>query len=554
MMALLMGPLNFYNLVYISVIASASYSSFEKNTSSSLQPHINAKDFEYVLTWKTGNNTRMPTCFNVIYYSSSLETKSNSEKKDEGQDASSSKSRFQQSEDPNHPVLQPGEPSVCPSMPERSDWFKNHRIVPECSNITRPFCNLTKEFTDLWTTYLILVEQVTKNGVTRSLIEFSPYSNSCLGQPQFNVSSCPNCVNVSVKLSSPLLLKVYRDISYTIKVSTAGFPDKRDDNTTKQESFSVVMGNLLPNRNYCITVDVFTNLNTQCSPSSPKCIITGSKNKSIKQSDHIIIPVSLGIFVSLIVIVILLVLYKIGLICLRTDWPNILDFIPKFAYSTFDSVPEEVHSVKVTEKTKKKVWRCDDNGDGDDYSDDSGSDVENNHLYTVRKQLKNGSTVDIVEQLSLDSSSPENDVSEPGVAEADILQNEISKDESITTRQPLCDSSKGNATNEPELELSSCLNVNLNSVKLGISINTQDVPASLDPPDHEDSANVKEPCITSDSTHFTDTSNVQTPNVHSLFSTWQNPGASGESESSDSETDYVGDYIKRESNQENITT
>nr|XP_060626380.1 interferon alpha/beta receptor 2 isoform X1 [Anolis sagrei ordinatus]XP_060626381.1 interferon alpha/beta receptor 2 isoform X1 [Anolis sagrei ordinatus]XP_060626382.1 interferon alpha/beta receptor 2 isoform X1 [Anolis sagrei ordinatus]XP_060626383.1 interferon alpha/beta receptor 2 isoform X1 [Anolis sagrei ordinatus] len=542
-MALFMGPLNFSKLVYISVIASTSYSSVEeKNPSSSLQLYMKAKDFEYVLTWKTRNNTRMPTCFNVMYSSPSLETTSNSPKKDEGQDASSSKSRFQQKEDPDHPVLQPEELPVCPSMPEKSDLLKKYRIVTGCSNITRPFCNLTKEFTDPEIMYSILVQQVTENEVTQSMIYFTPYLNTCLGQPQFNVSSCPNCVNVMVELSSPLLPKVYRDIRYTIKMSTPGFPDKRDDNTSKQESFSVVMGNLLPNRNYCIAVDVSTNLNKQCKPSSSKCIITESKNKS----DNIISSVFSAIFLSLLTIGILLVLYKAGLICLRTDWPNFLNIIPKCGYSVFDSVPEEVHSVKVTEKTKKKVWHCEDDDGDDDYNDDSGSDVENNHLYTVRKHLKNSSTVDIVEQLSIDSSSSQIDTSQSGIAEAVILQNEINQDRSTTTEQLLYDSSKGDVTNEPELELSSCLNVNLNSVKLGITIDTQDVPASRDP-DHEDSADVKEPCITSDSesTHFTDIPNVQTPNVHSLFSTWQNPGGSEESESSGSETDYVGDYIQR---------
>ncbi|KAH0624857.1 hypothetical protein JD844_032720 [Phrynosoma platyrhinos] len=471
-----------------------------------------------------------------------IETESNSSKKDKEQDPSSSKSRSQQSEDPDHQALQPGEPPVCPSLPEGSVQLKNtYRTVMECSNITRSFCNLTKEFTDPCWAYIILVEQVTENGVHSSDLTFIPFLNTCLSQPEFNISTCPNCVNVTVKLSSSSLLKVYKDIKYTVTASTAGLPDKQNINTTRQESFYAVMGNLLPNRNYCLTVDVYTSVPTkQCTPSSPKCIITHSNNKSDNNTTATLI----GVFMPLLVGLVLLVLCKVGLICLKIDLPNVLENIPKLAYSVFDSVPEEVHTVKVTEKSKKKVWHDDDDDDDDD--DDSGSSVENNGFYTVRKISKTCSTVDTMENLSIDCSSSANDTVEPGTAEVESFQNEINEGESRTTNQFFYHSSKVNSANEPELGHSSCLNVNLNTVKLGISVHTLDVPANLDP-DQEDSADLKELCITDDSesTLFTDIPNIQSASVHSLLCAWQNSsGSSGESESSDSETVHVG-YMRR---------
>ncbi|XP_042313682.1 interferon alpha/beta receptor 2 isoform X2 [Sceloporus undulatus] len=529
--------------VYISVITSVSCSLLDKPTLK-----MNPRDFEYILTWETGNNTRMPACFSVMYYERTstlncpIETGSDLSKKGKGQDPSSSKSGSQQSEDSDHQVLQPGEPPVCPSLPEGSVQLQNnkYRTVMECSNITRSFCNLTKEFSDPCKTYIILVEQVTENGVRSSTSRFNPYLDTCLSEPEFNISACPNCVNVTVKLSSSSLLNVYKDIKYTVTASTAGLPDKQDNNTTKQQSFYAVMGNLLPNRNYCLTVDVCTTVATkQCTPSSPKCIITSSKNKS----DHITTAALTGVFMPLLVVLILFVLYEVGLICLKTDWPNVLEIIPKLAYSVFDSVPEELHTVKVTEKSKKKVWHYDD----DDYVDDdndSGSDVENNGFYTVRKIFKNSSTVDTMEDLSIDRSSSANETVEPGTPEAESFQNEINEGESGTTNQFFNHSSEVNSTNEPELKPSSCLNVNLNTVKLGTSVDTLDVPATLDP-DQEDSANLKESCINDDSEsiHFTDIPNVQS--VHSLLCAWQNSSESSEeSESSDSETVNVG-YMGR---------
>lgn len=48
---------------------------------------------------------------------------------------------------------------------------------------------------------------------------------ACLGPPEFNISACSNCVNVTVKILSSLL-NLYKTLDYTIKVKTVEFEEQ----------------------------------------------------------------------------------------------------------------------------------------------------------------------------------------------------------------------------------------------------------------------------------------------------------------------------------------
>ncbi|XP_061483758.1 interferon alpha/beta receptor 2 [Rhineura floridana] len=569
MMALFRGPLPFYKLVYVSALISTVCSLLE-TSGLSLDLKMKAQDFEYILTWDAGNNTGTPTCFNVMYTAKSLnclawqaasETQSKTAETSQVQHISSSKSRSQQNEAPDYSVPESREQAICPT----GAWSKtgksrpNMKIVTECSNITRSFCNLTKEFTHFCKTYIILVELVTESEVHHSGLQFLPYQDTCLATPQFNISACPNCANVTVKLS-PSLLKVYYELGYTVTVETSDLKEKCVDNITRQESFHTIIGDLSPNTNYCIAVDVKSSVNEQCTPSVPKCIIIGSKNKS----GHIIFSILSGVFLSLIAGLAVCVLYKGGFICLRWEWPKVLNFTPHLTYSVFESDLEEALDAQVTQEIKKHIWGYDDD-------DGSESDHENDDLYTGRvflgKISKSCSQEDIVEPLSVDCSSTTSTIAEPlGAqtenlpllgcscttsemtepldAEAENLQNDISKEES--TRSQVFYLSEVNSINEPESEHSSCLNVNLNTVVLGISGKSWDVSAILNPY-QGDATDLKESCASDafKSKHFTDVLVMQSSDIHKLSSAWQSSNGSAESDSSDSETDCVSEYMRR---------
>ncbi|ETE59598.1 hypothetical protein L345_14671, partial [Ophiophagus hannah] len=200
-------------------------------------------------------------------------------------------SRSQERQDSDHRVLGPGESSTCPAFSETdaqrtpmkqdlSGIKSNFKTVQECTKITRPFCNLTNEFADFFQgNAFIIVQQDTSNEINYSdILQFNPYTQRCFRPPQFNISVCQNCVNVTVKLS-PLLLKIYQKLDYRITVKTDGLKENRIDNTTKQDSFFTILEDLHPNKNYCIAVEVSTGFNRQCTFTIPKCIMLDSNNK-----------------------------------------------------------------------------------------------------------------------------------------------------------------------------------------------------------------------------------------------------------------------------------
>ncbi|XP_033002263.1 uncharacterized protein LOC117045371 [Lacerta agilis] len=611
MMAFFMGPLHFYKFVYIGALISALCNLIETSAEPKLK--MNAQDFEYILTWEAGNNTGTATCYNVMYTarSSLCPWLSKSAGRNQVHDSSFIKAKSQQNEAPVS-----GELAVCPAgartktgkdrrdglgmsvarkrgMEMRkatlrsTDWLllvsiysyprPNMKIVTECSSIiTRSFCNLTKEFTDPCKLYIIVVDQVTESGVHSSAIHFNPYIDTCIKSPQFEISACPSCANVTVELSASLL-QVYQELDYTVTVIRDNVKEKRVVNTTRQESFHTVIGDLSFNTNYCIAVDVKTSLNNQCTPSVPKCIILGSNHIS----GHIILPALFGILLPLAVVLTLFVLYKIGVICLRwRKWPRVLVCIyffsifkfqicfsfqsitPNLDYYLFKSEPEEVHTVQVTQQSKKKV--CGYNSD----EEDSESVAGNDDFYAARVFLgqtsKSCSQEDNAEPPSLDCSSTTSKIADPQVdetenllligcssatsempkpadAEAENLQNDISPTIQIFHPSPEVDS-----TNEPDLECSSCSNVNLNTVVLGISGKNRQLSATLSPFE-EDAADSKELCVSDpfEPKHFTDVLEMQNSDIHNLSCSWQNSDGSGESESSDSETDCVGEYMSR---------
>ncbi|KAJ7320532.1 hypothetical protein JRQ81_020043 [Phrynocephalus forsythii] len=551
MMPCFMGPLNFYKIAYTGVMMIYALYSLVETSNSAFSSKVEAQDFEYFLTWEAGNNTGASACYTVQYTANSMscptETESGSSERHKVPNTSFSKPRSQLKENPLHPDSEPAEPSVCPAVPEESAWSKlgkngrkqNWKIITGCSNISRLFCDLTKELTDPCKTYRILVQQVTESGVQTSLQLFTPYLDTCLGLPQFNLSTCPNCINVTVKLSSPALVKVYKKVDYTVKVAAEDFPVKSEQSETEEESFHTVIRNLLPNRNYCISVDISTTVNNNlCTPSSPKCIFINSMN----QSEVILPAISAGIVMALILVSTIFILYKAGFICLRKmKWPLILKVAPGSHYSIFESDPEEqLHNIQVIQEKKREVLGYDDE---EEEEEDSGSDVENDGTYAIRhpdKISKSPSVEAIMEQLSMDHSPATSDTAELLPAELGDLKNET--DEGETSTDQFFYPVEGNSAAEPQPYHS---DVNLNSVKLGISGKIWDVTAALSDP--EDPADLKELRIPhcSESTHFTDIANVQTASACNSSLDWQNSGGSGESESSDSEADNVGDYMRR---------
>ncbi|KAL8190576.1 UNVERIFIED_CONTAM: hypothetical protein K2H54_055792 [Gekko kuhli] len=365
---------------------------------------------------------------------------------------------------------------------------------------------------------------------------FTPYSDTCLGPPEFNISSCSSCVNVTVKILSSLL-NVYKKMDYTIKVKTVNFKEQdiAYSNTTERESFYTVFEGLHQNRNYCVSVDISSSTSKKCVPSPWKCIVTSSKYKS----DYVI-PVVCGIFVSLAVgMIVWLQYYMAGYGDLKSkETPKVLEATHKLNYSLFDSPPEEVHTIRMIQEGGETFGET-------NYDGETGN--EKDAIYTNRRPLgtisKSHSETDIEDTASIGCSSTASDCQTAEVldVEAKDFQYDIKKEDSATD-QMFYPSAMNSSISEPEG--GGCLNINLDTVKLEVS-NTNWDALTTQISFQEDTSDLQEPCDpdASEPKHFANIVDMQRSDVHDVSPTWQNYSGSEESESSDSE--MVGEYMRR---------
>ncbi|NXU76791.1 INRA2 protein, partial [Oreotrochilus melanogaster] len=112
-----------------------------------------------------------------------------------------------------------------------------------------------------------------------------------LGPPEAHISSCLNCINVSITLPTShfrkngkllTLIDIYKELYYDITLKTVDGEHRRSREKTTQEKFNTVIEELYPNRNYCVSVMVTASLNKHSIPSAWKCITTDS----VAQQDY----------------------------------------------------------------------------------------------------------------------------------------------------------------------------------------------------------------------------------------------------------------------------
>ncbi|NXS23327.1 INRA2 protein, partial [Mystacornis crossleyi] len=107
-----------------------------------------------------------------------------------------------------------------------------------------------------------------------------------LGPPEVNVTSCGNCINVTIKLPAShfrekgkllSLTDIYEDLYYNITLKSLDGEHKRPRQKIPKEVFSTVIGDLYPSRNYCVSVEVTASVNRHSSPSPWQCVTADSE-------------------------------------------------------------------------------------------------------------------------------------------------------------------------------------------------------------------------------------------------------------------------------------
>ncbi|NXA17110.1 INRA2 protein, partial [Ibidorhyncha struthersii] len=150
-----------------------------------------------------------------------------------------------------------------------------------------------------------------------------------LGPPEVNISSCLNCINVTIKLPTSHLIKneklcslidIYGELCYAITLKTLNGEHKRPCKKITEEIFSTVVEELYPNRIYCVSVVVTASLNKNSIPSAWKCITTDS----VAQQDYYTVAIAGAICFSLILAVALKCMHAGGYILQRKSLPPTL--------------------------------------------------------------------------------------------------------------------------------------------------------------------------------------------------------------------------------------
>ncbi|NXC43103.1 INRA2 protein, partial [Penelope pileata] len=150
-----------------------------------------------------------------------------------------------------------------------------------------------------------------------------------LGPPEVNISSCPLCINITVKLPTTHLRKngklqslvdIYGSISCDIMLKTPDGEQKRPSEITTEETFNTVIEELYPNRNYCVSVLVTASLNKHSIPSAWKCVTTDS----VAQQDYRTFTILSAVFVSMMLAVVLKCMHAAGYIHQKILLPDTL--------------------------------------------------------------------------------------------------------------------------------------------------------------------------------------------------------------------------------------
>ncbi|NXR79054.1 INAR2 protein, partial [Pycnonotus jocosus] len=150
-----------------------------------------------------------------------------------------------------------------------------------------------------------------------------------LGPPEVNITSCPNCINITIRLPAShfrkkgklqSLIDIYEELYYDITLKSQDGEHKRPRQETTVEVFSTVIEELYPSRNYCVSVAVTASLNKHFIPSPWKCVTADSE---ARQGYHEV-AVAGAVCVSLVIAAVLKCVHAAGFIFHKISLPHTL--------------------------------------------------------------------------------------------------------------------------------------------------------------------------------------------------------------------------------------
>ncbi|XP_039560239.1 interferon alpha/beta receptor 2 isoform X1 [Passer montanus] len=434
---------------------------------------------------------------------------------------------------------------------------QNWMSAQQCLGIAQLSCELTEEFKDTSTEYSALVQRIGGAQVLNSsVLRFVPLTETFLGPPEVNITSCPNCLNVTIKLPAShfrhkgkllSLIDIYEEMDFDITLKSQDGEHKRPRQRTTEEVFSVVIEELYPSRNYCVSVGVTASLNKNSVPSPWKCVTTDSE---VQQGYHEA-AVAGAVCVSLIIAAVLKCVHAAGFILPKFSLPQTLAYIRKLAYSPWVSESETVASVEIIPrevKSKARGCRGTASDDSDSDSSDSDSSALYDHNYTWRDRLGRASvpqgcdTPSSLGQYSVGSTCEPSSSQAGDTPAAEPQEPQGHPEGDRDTRSTFLSPLSGDSC-EPQGD-SECFTISLDTVLLGALEQDGHGPAAA-PPAQEDAGDWH--CAHAEGEKLLeDTGSGQGAPCSNDFHEWQNSSCcSEESDSLDSDTEQVTGYMRR---------
>ncbi|XP_008565344.1 PREDICTED: interferon alpha/beta receptor 2 [Galeopterus variegatus] len=262
---------NLFLMVYISLVFGIS----PALTDFSVEPcilNMTLRNFRSILSWELRNHSTVPTHYTLWYT-----------------------------------VMRP----------------EDMKIVDNCANITRSFCDLTDEWEYISETYITrLIGFRGNTAVVSCSHSFHLAVDMSLEPPDFEIVGFTDHINVIVKFPVILREELQFFLSLVIEEQSERLVKKHKPQITENVSgdFNYVIDQLLPNTNYCVSVyfEPYV-LETEKSPLKCTFLQPGQDSESAKIGGIITVFLIVAVFISTIII-----LKWIGYICLRKNLPKVL--------------------------------------------------------------------------------------------------------------------------------------------------------------------------------------------------------------------------------------
>ncbi|XP_047731315.1 interferon alpha/beta receptor 2 isoform X1 [Prionailurus viverrinus] len=440
------------------------------------------------------------------------------------------------------------------------------KIVEHCSNITASFCDLTDVWEVLPETYIPRVDGFRGNTMLVSCIsDFFLATHVSLEPPDFDIVGSTNHINVIVKFP-PVIPKILNGellqyyLPLVIEEQSGKIVKKHHPklNGNIIGNVTYVIDKLIPNTNYCVSVYFKSKDMGAINRSPVKCTFLQpgqetESSESAKIGGIIIMFLIAAVFISTI-----LILKRVGYICLRNDFPKVLNFNNLSSWVFLERPPlETVAFVEVIHvNRKKKVWDY-------NYDDESDSNDEVAPPISGGGYTMHGLTGRLLGPASASSATLE-DCNQPDAEEPDQSEPEADTEPLMAVwpspRQSECCKSgaykeRGRLPQDPVSEDDDSateesgdkitFNVNLNSVFVRIPDDDSEVPPTS-PSFLEETANLEDSDETEISFLAASGEGTQPPFASpSAECPWPEDALSDKSDSSESDADIRDGYIMR---------